>query len=241
MTRRPCSWLLAIAALAAAPVPAGAHRLDEYLQATRVMVDVDRISVEIDLTAGVRVAAAVLRSIDADADGAISAAEADAYARRVFDDVTVSVDGRPAPLRLAGSVFPAVGDMMLGTGTIQLRAIARVPAVGAGSHQVTCANAHAPGTSVYLANALVPSDRRIQISAQRRDMEQRRLTIEYSVEPSAVVYRTSWLFAALMIAIGLAAVRRRIETRVGPAEAGHYPKRSASRQASDSPIPFAVR
>ena len=34
----------------ATPAPAGAHRLDEYLQATRVSIDLDRVGLEIDLT-----------------------------------------------------------------------------------------------------------------------------------------------------------------------------------------------
>ena len=32
--------------------PAAAHRLDEYLQATRLSIDIDRVDLEIDLTAG---------------------------------------------------------------------------------------------------------------------------------------------------------------------------------------------
>jgi len=42
--------LIAIAVLAIPPT-ATAHRLDEYLQATRVSIDVDRVDLEIDLTA----------------------------------------------------------------------------------------------------------------------------------------------------------------------------------------------
>jgi len=47
--------LIAIAVLAIPPT-ATAHRLDEYLQATRVSIDVDRVDLEIDLTAGTAIA-----------------------------------------------------------------------------------------------------------------------------------------------------------------------------------------
>ena len=39
------------------PAPAGAHRLDEYLQTTRVAIDIDRVGLDIDLTPGTSMAA----------------------------------------------------------------------------------------------------------------------------------------------------------------------------------------
>src|SRR5262245_32885407 len=60
-----------------------AHRLDEYLQATRVMIAADRVTLELDLTPGVAVAPAIFKAIDGDGNGSISPAEADAYAAQV--------------------------------------------------------------------------------------------------------------------------------------------------------------
>jgi len=54
---------------------ASAHRLDEYLQATTISVEKDRIQVQIRLTPGIAVVPSVLRNIDIDADGVISNAE----------------------------------------------------------------------------------------------------------------------------------------------------------------------
>ncbi len=64
------------------PVSAGAHRLDEYLQATRLSIAVDCVGLELDMTAGVNVAPHVVASIDTNRDGQISSAEGDLYARR---------------------------------------------------------------------------------------------------------------------------------------------------------------
>ena len=54
---------------------AHAHRLDEYLQATRVAIARDRIDLEIDLTPGATIAASIATEIDTDRDGRFSPAE----------------------------------------------------------------------------------------------------------------------------------------------------------------------
>ena len=47
-----CTWLATVP-------PAGAHRLDEYLQATRLPIDIEHVDLEIDLTAGAALASNV--------------------------------------------------------------------------------------------------------------------------------------------------------------------------------------
>ncbi len=86
--------------------PARAHRLDEYLQATLIAVESDRVNVEIDLTPGVRVAELVLWLIDSDGDGRITDQEARAYAGRVLSKVGLDRDGRARPLRLLHVTVP---------------------------------------------------------------------------------------------------------------------------------------
>jgi hypothetical protein len=190
------------------PVPAGAHRLDEYLQATRLSIDLDRVSVEIDLTPGVRVALRVFGWMDTNGDGEISATESAAYARQMLDAVVLSVDGRTVPVTLVDFRFPDVRDMSLGVGTIRLRATSTMPSASSGRHQLAYVNEHRPGISVYLVNALVPPDARIQIAAQRRDPAQHRLTLEYDVTTHSAWARTSCLLAGLA-AVALLAVARR--------------------------------
>jgi hypothetical protein len=181
------------------PVPAGAHRLDEYLQATRLSIGAERVDLEIDLTAGVNIASEVLAWVDTDGDGQISSAEGDAYARLVLQSVALAVDGRPAAIALRESRFPPVEDLRLGVGSIRVRATSSAPAVGIGRHSASYSNTHRSERSVYLVNALVPVDSRIRIAGQRRDREQHGLTLDYDVTSTRWA-RTYWLFVAVAMA-----------------------------------------
>jgi hypothetical protein len=87
-----------------------AHRLDEYLQATRLSIELERIGVEMNLTPGAAVADTVFAAIDHDRNGSISPAEAAAYARLVVTSLTLSVDGRSCVLTLDGYSFPQLVD-----------------------------------------------------------------------------------------------------------------------------------
>ncbi|HSV15655.1 MAG TPA: hypothetical protein VLI90_15445, partial [Tepidisphaeraceae bacterium] len=69
------TWLLAIAIVMLTPPGVGAHRLDEYLQATRVGIERERVSLEMDLTPGVSVARQVTAWIDSDGNRVISTPE----------------------------------------------------------------------------------------------------------------------------------------------------------------------
>ncbi len=185
--------------LAALP-PAGAHRLDEYLQATRLAIDIERVDLEIDLTAGSEKASEVFGWIDTNRDGEISGAEGEAYAREMLHSVALSVDDSRVPVTLIETRFPQFGDMSLGVGIIRLRATAKVPAASAGPHQVSFLNTHRSESSVYLVNALVPANPRIHLADQRRDHAQHGLTLDYSVMPDAPSARNFALLAGLVIA-----------------------------------------
>ena len=162
---------------------ASAHRLDEYLQATRVSVGRERVSLELDLTAGATVAPQVFALIDGDRDGQISAAEGASYARRVLASLVLEVDAHPLPIVLVDSQFPEYREMSLGVGMTRLRAVARIGAQSPGGHQLFYLNDHVSGMSVYLVNALVPVDDQIQIAGPRRDTAQHTLTLDYRVGP----------------------------------------------------------
>jgi len=180
--------------------PAAAHRLDEYLQATRLSVDVEHVGVEIDLTAGARLAAEVFGSIDTDGDGQISNAEAEAYAQEVLRSVVLSVDGRPVRMRLLEIQVPQFHDMSLGVGTIRLRASATCSVTGSNRHHLKYVNTHRSESSVYLVNVLVPADPRIEIRDQTRDSAQHVLVLEYRVIPDR-----AWTAAcALLVCLALA-------------------------------------
>ena len=192
-----CAWLATVP-------PAGAHRLDEYLQATRLSIDIEHIDLEIDLTAGAAIASNVFAWIDTNRDGEISGVEGEAYARQMLRSVVLKVDGCPGPVILVGSSFPEFRDMGLGVGTIRLRATAKVPSAGTGRHQVSFLNTHRPESSVYLVNALVPENPRIQLGDPRRDRAQLSLTLDYTVIAGApsLLNRTFAQLVGLLI-IGL--------------------------------------
>ena len=183
--RRLSLPLVVLSAWLATVSPAGAHRLDEYLQATRLFVDIEHVDLEIDLTAGATLASNVFGWIDTNRDGEISGAEGEAYARQMLRSVVLKVDGWPVPITLAGTSYPEFRDMSLGVGTIRLRATAKFRSAGAGRHQVSFLNTHCPESSVYLVNVLVPENPRIQLGDPRRDRAQHSLTLDYTVKAEA--------------------------------------------------------
>jgi hypothetical protein len=184
-----------------------AHRLDEYLVATRVAIAVDRVSLELDLTPGVGLAAEAMTSIDTDGDGQISHTEAAAHATALLNSIVLLTDGQPAQLTLVESQYPEVRDMTAGVGILRLRATAEMADSTPGRHVLTYVNGYRPDKSVYLANALVPSDRRVTIATQRRDPAQHELTLEYDVAHTAPTRGLS-IAGGLGLAALLAAARR---------------------------------
>lgn len=200
----------AVGGLLGSAVRADAHRLDEYLQATLLSVDGGRVRAEIALTPGANVAADIVKAIDTDGDGVIAPAEADAYARRVLDDLSLSIDGRPAALTLDACEMPAIDAMRAGIGTIRLRAVADAPSTS-GDHAIVFVNNHwrsRPETSAYLANMLAPRERGLRFSAPRRDRLQRSLAIDYSVAGAGWTQEAAWFAAAASMALAMAAGRR---------------------------------
>jgi hypothetical protein len=171
--------------LSAVPLALSAHRLDEYLQATRVSLATDRIVLEMELTPGVDVASLIFASIDTDQDGRIAADEGRAYANRVLEDVELELDGTLRPLDLIRTEFPTREEMGAGIGVVRIEARAPWPGV-AGRHTLHYRNDHRPALSAYLVNALVPTSRAVRITGQHRDAEQREFRLEFEIaEPSS--------------------------------------------------------
>jgi hypothetical protein len=176
--------------------PAAAHRLDEYLQATRLAIDIGRVDIEIDLTPGVSVASDVFGWIDTNRDGEISQAEGEGYARAMLRSAVLKADGASVPMIFEECKFPTFQEMSLGVGTIRLRAIAAIPAATPGRHQISFLNMHRPESSFYLVNVLVPQNRRLQFG----DVTQHGLTLDYTVSGDAPEDRTLALFLGLAMA-----------------------------------------
>lgn len=206
---------------------ASAHRLDEYLQATTISVEKDRVQAEIRLAPGVAVFSSVLTSIDIDADGVISEAEQRAYAERVLGDLSLTIDGNRLQLRLGSSKFARIEEMKEGRGEIQLEFYADVPR-GGPNRKLIFENQHQSRVAAYLVNCLVPGDPDIRITAQNRNYQQSFYQLDYvqaDVRSGLLAWSSSWLSssrgswwssswrwlgtAALLVFGGLAFVWRR--------------------------------
>jgi len=183
-----------------------AHRLDEYLQAARIEIGADRIELDLALTPGTAVAGAIITDIDSDRDGSLSPLEQHVYASRVLSGIDIEADGRPLAVHAIASSFPDVDAVRRGEGTIRLRSEAVLPPQLPGAHRLLFRNTHRRDVSVYLANALVPVSPRLGITAQRRDIDQRELTIDYVLDAAAA----RSMVALLLIAIAAATLAMRV-------------------------------
>lgn len=198
---------IALAILLGCPGAAAAHRLDEYLQGTRLGLGPGGVTIELDLTPGVSVAPRIFALIDRDRDGQIDPQEIEAYARSVVEDLTLVLDGRSLPLTLRRADSPSWPEMRDGAGTIRLEVSAAAVLDAGADHRVHYANAHEPEMSVYLANALLPSTRSVVITAQRRDRRQRQFDIDVTVVEERRMY--GWLALQSVAFVALLAYRGR--------------------------------
>ena len=173
-------WLLILALSATAT--AQAHRLDEYLQATRVSVSPDRVELRLDLTPGVSVLPELLPRMDANHDGRISRKEQRAYARTVIQDLSLTLDDKPRSVKPERIDFPSEAAIREGEGVIRMRATARFPRCTPGHHDILFRNRHLPGISVYQVNALQPGNKTIEIIRQIRDERQQEYRLQFEVK-----------------------------------------------------------
>ena len=159
-------------------MPLSAHRLDEYLQATTISVEEDRVQGEIRLTPGVAVSPIVLAKIDTNADDVISEAEQRAYAEAVLRDLSLTIDGDRLRLELVSSRFGEIEEMKEGRGAILLEFRTDLPHSGV-NRTLIFQNHHLSGISAYLVNCLVPGDPNIRIKAQSRNYQQSLYRLDY--------------------------------------------------------------
>jgi hypothetical protein len=160
-----------------------AHRLDEYLQATLVVIEPDRVRLQINLTPGVAVAEQVLALIDRDRDGLISTNEAVAYCELLNRDLIVRLDQQDMKLKLITSYLPGPAELRTGLGFIQMEFSATPGRLAAGAHTLTIENRHLASLSVYLVNAAQPASASLQITRQIRNENQSVSEIQFKFQP----------------------------------------------------------
>jgi hypothetical protein len=151
--------------------PAFAHRIDEYLQASIVSFENGGIRVSMRLIPGVLVSSAVIGNIDTNKDGSFSESEQRAYAQRVIGDLSITMDGKAVPPKLAAWSFPQPGQMREGLGEIHIDYTLDLSS-GSAVRSFVLANHHLSRLSVYLMNVIVPEDPYTRILAQKRDSQQ---------------------------------------------------------------------
>jgi hypothetical protein len=154
---------------------AAAHRLDEYLQATLIGPARDGTDIEVQLTPGVAILPVWMAVIDQDRDGAISAAEQQAYVNRVVRDLELRVDRKPTRLAVTSIEFPSLDAAREGLGTLRIRLHA-----SRGGRELRFENRHLPQVSAYLVNCLAAPAESLVVSRQKRDEAQRSIEFEYS-------------------------------------------------------------
>src|SRR5437879_5677381 len=97
-----------------------AHRIDEYLQATLLTIETNRVQASMRLIPGVLVASSVIAGIDSNGDGAFSESEERAHAKRVLGDLSITIDGKNVQPVLASWSFPEPAQMREGLGEIHI-------------------------------------------------------------------------------------------------------------------------
>jgi hypothetical protein len=182
VTARLCRLTLLLALLSL-PSAVFAHRDDEYLQATLVVIEPGDVRLQINLTPGIAVAEQVIALIDRDRDSAISTKEAAAYAKLLKRDLTLRVDGRKLELKIAASEFVPPEELRTGSGIIRMEFSAISGGLAAGPHSLTLENRHLTAMSVYLINAAQPRFATVQITRQKRNENQSAGETEFIFHP----------------------------------------------------------
>jgi HupE / UreJ protein len=157
---------------------ASAHRLDEYLQATIISVEKDRVQASMRLIPGVVVSSSVIASIDSNGDGAISETEQRTYAELVLGDLSLTMDGNRLTPKLVSVSFPQIEQMKEGLGEIHIDFTADLPR-GGPNRRLVLENHHQSQNAAYLVNCLVPSDHDIRIVGQTRNQQQSFYELDY--------------------------------------------------------------
>ena len=203
------------------------HRLDEYLQATTISLDKNRIQAQIRLTPGIAVSSYMMTIIDTDHDGVIATAEQRSYAERVLRDLALSLDGDRLKLQLVSAAFPNVERIKEGLGDIVIDFAADV-SEDKQTRKLVFANYHQSTISAYLVNCLAPEDKDISVTGQHRNYEQSFYQLDYSqsgfrsgrLTPAWWSGGRGWLsFLGIVLLarlVVLLAKQRRHSTRVDP-------------------------
>ncbi|KUL28758.1 hypothetical protein ADL15_30900 [Actinoplanes awajinensis subsp. mycoplanecinus] len=160
--------------------PAWAHPLDVSRQTSYVTVAPDAVTVEVDLAAGVLVAADFIADLDRDHNKLFSTDEGLAYARRVVAELSLRVDDTPVPLALTDVELPTYLQSQAGYGVLHLTATGPlIPA--AGDHTLFYRDDFTPAKPQYQVAVLAPKQAPVTIGEQRHDEAQQQVSATFTV------------------------------------------------------------
>jgi hypothetical protein len=182
---------------------ANAHVLDQYLQTAQIALAPDSVRIELRLIPGKEVAARVFALMDTDGDGQLSSDEQQAYAQRVRQDLSLTINQQAVPLTLAEAVFPERSAMNEGLGAIRMTFTAAAKLTATTSQQINFRNDHLPEFSTYLVNALVPENDALKITGQQRDALQRGLSLSVQTTNERWHWKWMWLSGLLLLLLAV--------------------------------------
>lgn len=159
---------------------AQAHRLDETLIGSLILLSPSRIFMQIDITPGSLLAREVHDLIDLDRDGVISVAESTSLGEGWARQVRVELDGTRRGLQVIDCKVPDLERLLAGDGIIRINA-AFDGAARQGVHKLSFVSGGSFPNPVFAVNALKPVDDRIRILRQDRDAAQQVYAVDYEI------------------------------------------------------------
>ena len=152
-----------------------AHPVDEVVQAAYLSLEPTQVRVELDITPGPAVSAAVLHDLDRDGDGRITPPEARAYALDLLRRLPLTSDGRPVPWRLDQIGVPAYAGLRNRAEVIRVFAAADRREI-AGKHVLALEDRYRPAPGPVMINVFPRSGRgwTYQVVRQERSDNGRR-------------------------------------------------------------------
>ncbi len=178
---RRLAWTL----LALLPCLAEAHPVDEIVQGAYLTLAPGEVRLELDVTPGSKVAGTVLKSLDANADGRITDAEAVAYAGRVLAQSTLALDGATVPWTLDKVIAPPYQNLQTGNDILKIYAVAKRPD-RTGAQTLSYQNRYQPAKSQCIANVFLQPALgwQYQVTGQQHSDDGRQLVVKYTAERS---------------------------------------------------------
>lgn len=162
------------------PALAAAHPEHEVVQGAYLTLAGGTVQLELDLSPGPEVAAAFVRTLDANNDKHVTDAEAHAFAVRVLGQSSLTLDGDDGQWTLSRVETPTYEALTKEGATLKIHAAAPRAETG-GNHVLTYDNRYNPAESRCVANVFLTQTTgwAHEVTGQQHGPDGRRLTVRY--------------------------------------------------------------